>query len=358
MLTGIRSAWHGWLQFADAGKLPAVLLALLLWMILGRKTRGAQTRLVYYGAGAAFLCVFPVTAMILMKYQTAFYDYPFLWNLVPMTILIAFGGTLFLTEHWKKEDGGLGYRSLFYNAFLTIACAAVLALCGGLGNGAVYANTAVRENAADREEVLQVLAEAEELAVQRRSVQNTGSGWQKKSAQDGADGQKAETDVQSSGQQQTEICIWAPAELLTWARTQRSGVTLLYGRNMWDPALNAYSYDVYPEELKRLYRWMEGIEEPVDSAAEEASEGEADAYTESGVRERVGQAFALGADCVLLPKELPGDDAQWIEALRVTGTEAEGAAAHTAGLEAEWAVWDEYADWTDLGEYYLLVKAD
>ena len=94
---------------------------------------------------------------------------------------------------------------------------------------------------------------------------------------------------------------------------------LLYGRNMWDIALNAYTYDVCPVEVKELYQWMEAF------SADEAPEDEVEFAKVSGdmteeIREKAQKAFSLGVNSILLPKKqgviLPGTS-EWAEIIEL-----------------------------------------
>ena len=95
---------------------------------------------------------------------------------------------------------------------------------------------------------------------------------------------------------------------------------------MWDKALNAYTYDVYPEELKELYTWMEEAAQTdateADTKQEEAAQTDtADAGAAAKkLRGNVEKAFSLGADCVLLPKSVAGIDpvsADWVRVVEL-----------------------------------------
>ncbi len=256
MWESIRNAWVGWQSFTDGGKLAAPTMAAIVYLIMRNGRTGPACRLARYGGMAAALCICPVTAALLMHYQTSFYDYPWIWSIVPMTALTALGGSVFLTDQWKKG----GWSALLYNAVLTLVCAGVLILCGGLGENPVDA-------AAQRRERLQ----AEAVLTETRAV---------------------------CGE---EFCLWAPREILEYARTQDGGISLLYGRDMWDAALHAYSYDVYSAEEETLYLWIEHLR---DYGAE--GFGTEDSSAEG--RECVRRAFALGADAILLPMDVPGLD--------------------------------------------------
>lgn len=271
------NAWSGWTNFTDSGKLAVLFMALTAYLFVSGRRKGPQKRLIVYGGVAALLCIFPVTAALMMMYQTLFYDYPWIWSIVPFTAVIALGGVVFLTDCWKK---GRGYRTFLYNVVLTLLSVGVLVLCSGLGENRIDDE----EERKNREYAATVL---EELY-----GNDMGSG------------------------EERGFCLWAPREILEYARTENGGIRLLYGRNMWDLALNAYSYDNYSQEQRDLYEWMEHL-------------------TDYGVRiddtegqEYVQRAFSMGVDCILLPAEMQG----WNPAE---------------------TVWDD-VETKELGRYYLL----
>lgn len=256
MWESVQKAWVGWQSFMDGGKLVAPALAAVAYMVMRKGRLGPAGRLVRYGGIAAVLCICPVTAALLMLYQTAFYDYPWIWSMVPLTALIALGGTVFLTDQWKKG----GWRTFLYNTVLTLLCVGALVLCGGLGESRVDAAEQRRE----RVRAEAVLAEAKAVCGE-------------------------------------EFCLWAPQEILEYARTQDGKISLLYGRDMWDAALHAYSYDMYSEDTEALYLWMEHLRDygaEGFGTKESAAEG----------RECVRRAFAMGVDVILLPEDVPGLD--------------------------------------------------
>ncbi len=254
MWESVRSAWVGWQSFTDGGKLAAPALAAFVYLIMRKGRLGPAGRLVRYGGIAAALCICPVTAALLMRYQTSFYDYQWIWSAVPVTALIALGGTVFLTDQWKKG----GWRTYLYNAALTVLCVGALALCGRLGECQVDA-------AAQQDERVQ----AEAVLAQTREVFGE------------------------------EFCLWAPQEILEYARTWDGRICLLYGRDMWDAALHAYSYDIYPEGAESLYQWMEHLRDY-------GAEGFGTPKAAARGRECVELAFSMGADAILLPADVPG----------------------------------------------------
>lgn len=230
-----RNAWLlGWLRFTNSGKLAAVLLASLLFLWLsGRWKR--QKALFSYSALMSLFCMLPVTAIVLMLYQTRFYDYEWIWSTVPMTIVSAWGITELLEEAWGSFSLSPGRKHSRWRKGLpvTMLLLAVLALCGGLG-----------KNVSDRGSELSRRQQASEVVAKLLESQ--------------------------SG----DVCLWAPREILEYARSQSGSLRLLYGRNMWDKSLNAYAYDTYSEEIQELYLWMENVEPTGTALVEDAEQGE------------------------------------------------------------------------------------
>lgn len=284
-----RHAWSGWQGFIDGGKLAALFLAAEGYLLWNGRRRGPGRRLAVYGGIAGLLCIVPVTAALLMEYQTSFYDYPWIWSIVPFTALIALGGTVFLTERWKT---GTGYRSFVYNGVLTLLCVGALVLCGSLGgrpkDTPLYVFDGSGETIWRREDADAVLEELTRLYAKEEDGGRQG------------------------------FCLWAPREILEYARSERGDIRLLYGRNMWDLSLNAYSYDTCSQDRQKLYDWMEHLTDY------QRNVGEAEGI------EYVGMAFSLGADCVLLPGSMQGWNPK----------------------ETDWGQYN--VEVTDLGQYYLL----
>lgn len=251
----LRNAWSGWFRFAEAGKLGALLLAALLYLGLSgrwREQREGRT-LFFYTATMTACCILPVTAAVLMLYQTRFYDYEWLWSLVPMTAVTAWAGTDLLGRSWK----GFQWNQWRKGIPVTALMLAVLALCSGLRSTEI-SREAQQER---RERAWQVLE-----AVENRE----------------------------------EVFLWAPREILEYARESDGAFKLLYGRNMWEASLGAYAYDAYPQEIQNLYLWMENVEETGNAAVEDVLRGEMLLKGESCMAE----AVEAGVNCILLPGRL------------------------------------------------------
>ncbi len=209
----LRNAWLGWFRVTGDGKLMALFLAALVFLWIEYKQEKHRI-LLRYGTAAALCCIVPVTAAALMLYQTRFYDYEWIWSIVPVTILTAYAGTRVLAEYWQ------GFRREAWRRGLPVTAGLLAAalLCGVGGAGVDRESERMWKDRA--ENVLEVLGEAEGRA-----------------------------------------CMWAPRKLMEYARRLDGGILLPYGRDMWDGALGAYSYDTYPRGTKRMYQWMSIVEE-------------------------------------------------------------------------------------------------
>ena len=95
MMTLLKSAMNGWIDYTQHGKYAALLLAAILylgyrlWKSKAAKNGGKQPLFYLYAVLITLACICPVTAVILMKYQTAFYSYVWIWAAVPQKTVIA-----------------------------------------------------------------------------------------------------------------------------------------------------------------------------------------------------------------------------------------------------------------------------
>lgn len=250
----VNDAWSRWQYFTGSGKLPALLFSGLLFLWLSGRWKRQKT-LFAYTVLMVPLCVIPVTAACLMLYQTRFYDYEWIWSLIPMTIVIAWSATEFLSERWKDFSPSQWKCGLP----VTILLLAVLILSSGPG-----------QNEFDRKEE----RNRRQRAVEMLSLVTESQG--------------------------EDICLWAPKELLEHAREQSGSVRLLYGRNMWEEALNAYTYDTYSREMQELYLWMENTDPFGVALIEDEEQDEMQLQGE----DCIAAAAAAGADCIILPDRL------------------------------------------------------
>lgn len=296
----LKNAGIGWSDYLNSGKLAVLLLAALLFLWFGRREKEQGAFLLYTSVTTA-LCILPVTAVLLMLYQTKFYDYEWIWSLVPLTAMAAYGITLFLTEYWK----GIEKKRWYGGIPVTLLLLAVLLLCGSLGRE-------VWDRDGEKEERERAYAVLDQIREQYPDA---------------------------------ALHLWAPRDILEYAREKDAGITLLYGRNMWDPSLNAYAYDVYSRNVVMAYRWMEwaqltgegSVEVEPDEKQDSGAAGEAAAAGGADAEEQLSgpQIFTLedsaataltnGVNCILLPEISKQDTVRGMEkALGVQARQTEG----------------------------------
>lgn len=269
MLELLNNAWSGWLYYTEHGKFAALLLVVLLFLWFRREEVGRE--LLVYSTIAAGCCIFPVTAMLLQKYQTLFYDYVWIWQYVPLTMLLAYGITVFLAEQWKnykkeamKKGETVTRKNKWQCIGVTVAVAAVVLLCGSLGKPVFSA----KEAQAEREHAYTVLEALAECAGDE------------------------------------EIFLWAPEEIMSYARAYDGNIRLIYGRNMWEKALMGHSYDTYGDVEESMYQWMKSVEADGNQ--------EAEIFLTGGVS-CMEAAWDYGVNCILLPGNVSAENISGLE---------------------------------------------
>ena len=250
----IRNAWTGWMDFNSGGKLAALFLAALIYLWLGGKWK-THKMLYFYAASTTLCCILPLTAAVLMLYQTRTYGYVWLWSLVPMTAVTAWAAVEVMD--WLKENfHTLKWKKQVPAAILLFT---ILMLSSGSVENVFHPSQERRE----RQQAWEVLNSVKKI-------------------QDGA------------------LCLWAPRGILAHAREFDGSVQLIYGKDMWDISLNGYTYDTYPDELRDLYLWMENMD--ADGAAA-VKDGERGNIALNGA-DCVAAALEAGANCILLPDKI------------------------------------------------------
>ena len=280
-----RNAGLGWTDYVRSGKLVVLLLASLMFLWFGRKQR-EQRDLLRYTTIMTLCCILPVTAVLLMLYQTRFYDYEWIWSLVPLTGMAAYGITVFLTEYGADAGREKGHR----NVPVLFLLLAVLLFSGDMGN--------------------------------------TMGEWDRQRTESA----KAQAVLERLGEEYPggDICLWAPREILEYARETDGSLRLPYGRNMWDLSLNGYSYDTYEESTIRMYQWMEWVGETgrADMKVQLPKEGDG-SYEEGGrkqtertirLEDSVSHAIEMGVNCILISENAGLDAVKRME--RALGVKA------------------------------------
>lgn len=235
-MTLLKTAMNGWTDYTQHGKFAALLLVAILYLgyrIYKNKGRvaeaaheGRKVILWLYTVLTAVACICPVTALFLMKYQTAFYSYVWIWAVVPQTALIAWAAAEFLCELWKKRT--------LTNIMATVILLGIVFLSGN----------PVSEWT--REQTVQI--PAMDMTIQQNSET---SPWE-------ALASLTEYRLTESGD--TSFTLWAPKEVMAAARAYSADIYPVYGRSIWDASLGSYSYDTYETGQEDLYLWMNHLE--------------------------------------------------------------------------------------------------
>ena len=260
----IQNAAMGWVQSMQAGKYGVLLLGLLLWTwYLGGEER-KRSLFWRYTVCVTVGAICPLTAALWMEYQTAFFDYEWIWSAVPVTGFVAAaaaGGF----AHWFEEKKAV---CLWKKAGALVCAALILWLCGNMGIEKVQGLWTPYGESASNDRSYLVVEVLEDVLEEKQSVMAA----------------------------QEDLCVWAPAEVLERVRERNGRIRLLYGRNMWEASLNAYSYEVYDPEVIALFDFMEAYTAATDEGVlpwePEPEEG----------RKVLEEAIAQGVNCMVLPE--------------------------------------------------------
>ncbi len=245
-MTLLNTAVNGWTDYTQHGKFAALFLVAILYLGMTIRRRNERTVVLWIYAGlTALACICPVTAIFLMKYQTAFYSYVWIWAIVPETALIAWAATEFLSELWKKKT--------LKNIVATLILLGIVFLSG-----------------------------------------NPVSEWTKE--------QTAQTPAldEAIGQSCT---LWAPKEVMAAARAYSADIYPVYGRSIWDASLGSYSYDTYETGQEDLYLWMSHLEATGETEYVRMDESSGARTIDFG--SCLKYAAEKNVDVILLPGDLP-----------------------------------------------------
>lgn len=301
----LNNAWMGWSQYIDDGKYAVLLLGALLYLWAhclsggkGKRPAEIPLPLVIYATALTVFVILPPTAAVLMLYQTKFYDYIWLWTWVPVTLIIAFVGTLIYQSCYNRYWRG----RILKPAALVLFGLAMLLLCGNLGGG--------KQNALTGSSGIAGGSHQNSLEERTRRIMD---------------------ELTENGNNK-DICLWAPQVLLESARAVNGSVKLLYGRDMWEKSLSGYSYDEYDEITVGLYEYMESLCSQEETIR---PEGEPDPVNSDELAKQAykyaNEAFARGVNTIILPDSIYAEVVKGIEEVynrqewrMVTGQDTEG----------------------------------
>ena len=173
------------------------------------------------------LLLCPLSVRLLSLYQTAFYEKEALWQLLPVTALLAYGLVMAFTRMTAVLTRGYGrwhstasrQKERFCEIVVGLVLTTLLFSCG-------------------------TLSPAREI-----SGQGGGSGIPRE-AEEALSLLEIPEEVQ--------VYLLAPDEIQTWARIYDGNLLLPYGRNLWENELSAYTYDGYEPEQYELHEWING----------------------------------------------------------------------------------------------------
>lgn len=203
----------------SGGQYLMLFMAALLLLWLSGDSRSREFRQFSFVMLLLLLC--PLSLKVLCAYQTAFYQEENLWELLPVTALLAYG---LVAAFFRMTASLTRERGRWKPAMAAAVLTALLFLCGTLSPG--KAVSAVSEDGGQIPDKAEAVLDLLEIP----------------------DGES--------------VFLLAPDEVLTWARIYSGAVLLPYGRNLWENELSAYTYDTYPVELYELHDWINGIGVP------------------------------------------------------------------------------------------------
>lgn len=230
----------GYQQYTWGGQYLGLFFIILLFLWLTGKNKMAQKDkyLLHYGAGMTAMILFPPTAWVFTQYQTPFYTYSHLFLLLPMTAVLAWGLTeiwghaMVYTEKQAESRKFVVKHKKLCECAAALVCALLLLLSGNVAFAA--------HPTAKTEGSMKIPRETQEVLL-----------------------------ILEAAGPEDELLL-APDEILEYARSYSGKFRLLYGRNMWNGALNAYTYDTYSDVLQEIHRWLN----PCRYASEDIETGE------------------------------------------------------------------------------------
>lgn len=257
----------GLVSFVEDGQfLMLFMVALLLLWLIGEKEKKEFRK---YALVMLILLLFPLSAKLLAVYQTNFYGYENMWELLPVTALLAYGlvtasfqmVSAMTREYGRWKSAVSKAKEIACQVLAVAVLTAVLFLCGTLTVGKEMGARAegVDKLPADVEEVLDLL------------------------------------EIPADSQ----VMLLAPDAVMSWARIYSGDILLPYGRNLYEPALSAYTYDTYAGDMQQLHDWVNGSLPTPEKLSDAAMQEEI----------FISACASLGYDYLVFSRERAEDDA-------------------------------------------------
>lgn len=237
----LNDIWNSWLEYAKVNLLLGFLLlcCVIAVFILYFSSKNGESNwldkikqqllpISHIIKGILLISVLlicPLSALVIGKLQTVFYDYSLLWLAIPIIPMSAFFLTLIFDYFSKLE------RKAKIAAF--ILSIASLLLCGSLGiskSGATWFGNNYRGSINPLTTHFESYQDANPLLKRLSEI--------------------------SSSSYNDQLLVLAPASVTEYAHYYCSNIHTLYGKDMWDGAVTVYTYEQYSDDIKSLYKWM------------------------------------------------------------------------------------------------------
>lgn len=221
-----QSLKNGYSSLTGSGQFLMLFMVslLLLWLV----KEFAKEEFRRFATIMLLLLLCPFSVKLLLLYQTPFYGYENLWALLPMTAVLACAAVAavskisswYITERGRQRKTVSGRRERIYEALAAAVFALLLFFCGTMTSA-----KGLTEQDYDGDKLPKEAAEVFALL------------------------------EISEGE---DVFLLAPDDLAAWARIYSGHILLPYGRNLWEPELSAYTYDVYKGDMEELHNWVNG----------------------------------------------------------------------------------------------------
>lgn len=248
---------YGMTEFFRTDKSVVLLVAafLYLWLKPKKAADNKENRMLVYSLIMTVVLLFPITAVAVVIYQTAFYDYAWAWSMVPVAAVVGYAAV----QMYQEISRG---NTRFQKVLPIVIILFVFFICGNQGT--------------------------------LQTDESTGD-----------DGQiRAIAEALVHKEEAYAPVLWAPKNIMQDMRRQTGEILLIYGKDMWDEKAGAYDYEVYSEEFTGAYEWLELVELLASLATGEESfemlQGEyeltEDAYRHTSVM------IENGVNAIVVPK--------------------------------------------------------
>ena len=268
----LREYWNGavsgFSDFIADDKYLALIVGIMIYGYVCRERYKNREQRVFglYGAATIILLMFPVTGMFFLIYQTRFYDYGWVWSMVPLTAILA-GGIVELVFVQLRPETMIGgemlreKRIFFARTCALLAAFAVLFMLGNQGRLQQVSEEEIQTRRISKE----ILLYMEEQALLEDTI------------------------------------LWGPKDIMQYMRSHNGEVRLFYGRDMWDAKAGAYDYETYEDAEIACYNWIEMVSSALNIYLLEVEQAPEEVHAALASEEFLQEAVARGVNGIILP---------------------------------------------------------